>query len=178
MFFDYTQRVPRHTLNGVKVVRSRAQVRLPFTDNDLIDFSLIVPPGYHFNRYLMRLAFINSYPGLAQTPISDTGLPMVSCSRDIFLRTKQLIQWHVNNRAGKRFSWPTKRPYKDYNNWFRTILRPWVEDTLLSQNSLDRGYFNSQYIQNLVHNHMNGEDHTVKLGALLSLELWHKQFID
>jgi len=178
LFFDYTQRVPRHTLNGVKVVRSKAQVRLPFADNDFVNFSLVVPPGYHYQRQLMRLAFTQNYPKLAQTPISDTGLPMVSCSRDIVLRTKQLVQWHINNRGGNRFSWPTRRPYKDYNNWFRTILRPWVEDNLLSQKSLERGYFNSEYIRQLVQTHMDGEDHTITLGALLSLELWHQQFID
>lgn len=178
LYFDFTQRVPRHTLNGVKVVRSRAQVRLPFADNDFVDFSIRVPPGYQYKRQLMRLAFIQNYPNLAQTPISDTCLPMVSCSRDIILRTKQLLQWHVNNRVGNRVSWPVKRPYKDYNNWFRTILRSWVEDTLLSQKSLRRGYFNPEYVHQLVQNHMKGTDNTVQLGALLSLELWHQQFID
>ena len=74
--------------------------------------------------------------------------------------------------------WPTRRPYKDYANWFRTILRPWVESTLLNQNSLQRGYFNPDYIINLVNEHMSGVDRTVNLGALLTLELWHQQFID
>jgi asparagine synthase (glutamine-hydrolysing) len=178
LYFDYTQRVPRHTLNGVKVVRSRAQVRLPFADNDLVDFSLIVPPGYHYKRQLIRLAFINAFPYLAKTPVSDTGLPMVSCSRDLILRTKQLVKWHVNNRLGNKIHWPTRQPYKDYNNWFRTILRPWVEKLLLSNECLERGYFRPEYLQNLISDHMLGKDNTVKLGAMLSLELWHKENID
>ena len=51
LYFDYTQRVPRHTLNGVSVTRSKAMFGLPFADNDFVDFSLIVPPGYHYHRH-------------------------------------------------------------------------------------------------------------------------------
>ncbi len=175
LFFDFTQRVPRHTMNGVMVARSRAVVRLPFADNDLVDFSLTIPPGYHFGRHLMRLAFTQSYPDLAKIPVSDTGLPMISCARDLLLRTKQFLQWHVNQRG---IDWPTRRPYKDYANWFRGVLRPWVEGTLLSDSSLNRGYIKPEYIRNLVSGHMAGDDHTIKLGQLLSLELWHRHYID
>ncbi|HBX68966.1 MAG TPA: hypothetical protein DEH25_06200 [Chloroflexi bacterium] len=178
LYFDFTQRVPRHTLNGVKVVRSRSLVRLPFADNDLIEFSLTIPPGFQYERQLMRLAFLQTFPKLAQIPISDTNLPMVACARDIFLRSKQLAQWHVNQRAGKWINWPNRRPYKDYANWFRTLMHPWIEETLLNPQSLERGYFKPEYVRNLVNTHMAGQDQTIKLGQLLSIELWHKQFID
>ena len=44
--------------------------------------------------------------------------------------------------------------------------------------SLDRGYFAPAYIRNLVAEHMAGCDHARRIGALLTLELWHRQFID
>lgn len=175
LYYDFKQRVPRHTLNGVIVARSRALVRLPFGDNDLVDYSLTIPPGYHFGRHLMRLAFLQSYPELAKIPLTDTGLPMISCARDLLLRAKQFAQWHANKRG---FNWPTRRPYKDYNNWFRTVLRSWVESTLLSESSLDRGYLKPEYIRHLVNSHMAGEDQTIRLGQLMTLELWHRQYID
>jgi asparagine synthase (glutamine-hydrolysing) len=76
-----------------------------------------------------------------------------------------------------RLAGPYARPYKDYNLWFRTILRPWIEQTLLNPTALGRGYFNPDYLRRLVAEHMAGADYAVRLGALMSLELWHQQFI-
>ena len=64
LYFDITQRVPRHTLNGVAVTRSRAIVRSPFSDSDLLDFSLTIPPGYQFNRHLINSLLFNPFQPL------------------------------------------------------------------------------------------------------------------
>jgi asparagine synthase (glutamine-hydrolysing) len=178
LYFDMTQRVPRMTLNGVEVMRSFAPVRLPFCDNDLYDFTTRVPPGYLFERRLSARAFSEAHPDLAKVPIAGDGLPMIACSREIMARAWKLAQWHLRNRGLHRLAGPYARPYKDYNLWFRTILRPWVEETLLSPQALGRGYFNPDYLRNLVSEHMAGANHAVRLGAFLSLELWHRQFID
>lgn len=178
LYFDLTQRVPRMTLHGVEVVRSRAVVRLPFCDNDLVEFSLRVPPGMQFNRHLITRAFSEAYPHLAKIPNTATGLPYIACGRDLALRARQLLRWHLQSRGLGKLAGPDRRPYKDYNNWFRTALRGWVEETLLSPKALDRPYYQANYIRELVAEHMAGANHAVKLGALLSLELWHRQFID
>ncbi len=179
LYFDLTQRVPRMTLNGVEVVRSRLDVRLPFADADLLDFSLSLPPGYLFERYLVRSVFSESFPRYSKVPVSDTGLPMISCASDIVLRARKMVRWHLNNSRFPWLSLPERRPYKDYRTWFRTVLRSWVEETLLAPSSLQRGYFKPGAIKRLVSDHLEGRvDHTVRLGALLSLEIWHRQFLD
>lgn len=178
LYFDLTQRVPRMTLNGVEVARNRAMIRLPFCDNDLVEFALTIPPGLQFERYLITAAFISAYPQLAKIPVTGTGLPMVSCAREIRIRAQRLARWHLDKVGLSRLAGVEGRPYKDYTSWFRTVLRAWLEDTLLSKRSLERGYFNPAYIRWLVEEHLNGADHTVRLGALLTIELWHKQFID
>lgn len=178
IYFDYYQRVPRMTIKGVEVARSRTIVRLPFGDNDLVEFSLTVPPGLLYQRRLMKNAFIKAFPKLAQVPVTETNLPMMSCMRDVVMRASEVIRWHLNARGFSLISQNTKRPYSDYNNWFRGVLRGWVENILLSEQCLQRGYFNSDYLKKTVDEHMQGANHKVKLGALLSLELWHRQFID
>ncbi|OGO36006.1 MAG: hypothetical protein A2W35_14945 [Chloroflexi bacterium RBG_16_57_11] len=178
LYFDMTQRVPRMTLHGVEVMRSYAPVRLPFCDNDLYDFTLRVPPGYLFERRLIARAFSEAHPALAKVPIAGSGMPMIACSREITARAWKLAQWHLRNHGLSRLAGPYARPYKDYNLWFRTLLRPWVEETLLNPTALGRGYFNPDYLRKLVGAHMAGAEHAVRLGAFLSLELWHKQFID
>jgi len=178
LYYGLTQRVPRMALNGVEVMRSYAPVRLPFCDNDLFDFALRVPPGYLFERKLSIQAFSESHPALAKVPISGDGLPLIACSREVRLRAWKLAQWHLRNHGLSRLAGPYARPYKDYNLWFRTILRQWVEETLLNPIALGRGYFNPDYLRKLVAEHMVGANHAMRLGAFLSLELWHRRFID
>jgi asparagine synthase (glutamine-hydrolysing) len=178
LYFDMTQRVPRMTLNGVEVMRSYAPVRLPFCDNDLYEFTTRVPSGYLFERRLIARAFSEAHPALAKVPIAADGMPMIACTREIKARAWKLVQWHLRNRGLHKLAGPYARPYKDYNLWFRTLLRPWVEETLLSPVALGRGYFNPDYVRKLVADHMAGANHAVRLGAFLSVELWHRQFID
>jgi len=178
VYFDFRQRVPRMTLRGVEVVRSKMDVRLPFADNDLVEFSLQLPPGLRYERRLQRNTFIRKFPKLAQIPSADTGLPMMMCAREVYLRGLQLTRWHLRARGLGRLAGPDKRPYKDYNLWFGTVLRNWVEETLLNTKSLNRGYFRPEFIRKIVSEHMTGTNHAVRIGALLSLELWHQIYLD
>jgi asparagine synthase (glutamine-hydrolysing) len=178
LYFDLTQRVPRMTLNGVEVARTRAVVRLPFSDNDLIDFALTVPPGFLFERYLPKAALVAMFPELAGIPIASTGRPLRANARDLVAQVKTLLSWHLKKRGLGHLAPGERRPYKDYERWFRTVLRSWVEQILLDRRTLDRGYFRPDYVRALVDAHMHGDRHAVRLGALLTIELWHRQFVD
>jgi asparagine synthase (glutamine-hydrolysing) len=95
------------------------------------------------------------------------------------MRLNSQVRWRLRD-AGLRWIPPAEqsRPYADYHTWFRTTLRSWVEDILLDRRTLERGYFDPAYIRNLVAGHMAGSNHATRLGALISLELWHRQFLD
>jgi asparagine synthase (glutamine-hydrolysing) len=63
--------------------------------------------------------------------------------------------------------------------WFRRELKDYVRDILLSQRSLQRGYFRQEFIAQLIQQHSDGKmNHGYRLWNLLSLELWHQVFID
>ena len=178
LFFDLRQRVPRMTIKGVEVVRNRAAVRLPFCDNDLVEFTTRIPPGYHDKRFLITEAFTRTYPQLAKIPCTPTNLPLMNCVRNIYIQGVQLSQWHLRNAGLGRLAGPQSRKYQDYNNWFRTILKNWVEEILLSPVALERGYYKPEYVRNLFAEHLAGANYTVQLGALISIELWHRMYID
>jgi len=178
VYFDYRQRVPRMTLKGVEVARSEAVVRLPFADNDLVEFSLRLPPGLRYERRLQKNAFIRAFPKLAQVTSTETGLPMMSCFQDVLLRGREVIRWHLESRGLSRLAGPARRPYADYNLWFRTTLYKWVEKTLLSPRAMERGYFNPDQVRQIVSDHKAGADYTTLIGALMSIELWHCMYID
>lgn len=178
LYFDLTQRVPRMTLNGVEVARRQGIVRLPFGDNDLLDFALTVPPGLLFERHLPKAALITHFPTLARVPIAGTGRPLAACFRDVAVQFRDVMAWHFQRAGVGRLIERRRRPYKDYNGWFRTLLRPWVEETLLRPQALGRGYFNPDFVRGLVAEHMAGTNHGVRIGALMTLELWHRQNLD
>jgi asparagine synthase (glutamine-hydrolysing) len=62
--------------------------------------------------------------------------------------------------------------------WFRGELRGLVLDTVLSTEARTRGYFRTDALERLVHDHVEGRaDHTHRLWALLMLELWHREVV-
>ena len=64
-------------------------------------------------------------------------------------------------------------------HWFRHELHDMAHDLLLSDRSLNRGYFNTTVIPQMLNQHCRGhEDHSDHLWNLLVLELWHRTFID
>lgn len=176
--FDLRQRQRRLTLNGVKLVRSKAVVRAPFYDNDLLDFMLKIPQGYRLERYLFKRAFIQAFPDLAKPPYTETGYPMVPCRRELMMKVDEYTRWRLRSAGIKWISAQQKRPYAAYNQWLRKDLKEWSEGILSSQRFIQRGYFNQLYIQNLLKEHYDGRDHYKRLGALISVELWHQQFVD
>jgi asparagine synthase (glutamine-hydrolysing) len=63
--------------------------------------------------------------------------------------------------------------------WFRTDLKDFLYEILLSESSISRGYFKPEVIENMLNQHIEKRaDYTFQLWALLMLELWHKRFID
>ena len=63
--------------------------------------------------------------------------------------------------------------------WFRTSLREFASDILLSSRALDRGYFDAKNLRRYFDDHVNGRfERGQQLWALLMLELWHRAYID
>src|SRR5437868_394237 len=63
--------------------------------------------------------------------------------------------------------------------WFRGPLRELLCDSLLSNRSLARGYFQPTELKRLVNEHLTSHaDHTYPLWSLLMLELWHQELLD
>lgn len=63
------------------------------------------------------------------------------------------------------------------SHWFRTELKELSRDVLLSDASVQRGYFRPDGVRRLIELHESGrEDHGHQLWALVTLELWHQRF--
>ena len=64
-------------------------------------------------------------------------------------------------------------------SWFRGPLRELLADTLLSEQSKQRGYFRPEEVQRLVSEHLEEkEDHSARLWSLVMLEMWHREVVE
>lgn len=79
---------------------------------------------------------------------------------------------HLLHRKKMGFAVPLDR-------WFRGELRDMTADILLDARARQRGYFKPETVSRLLDEHVRGiARHHTKLWALLTLELWHRTFID
>lgn len=63
--------------------------------------------------------------------------------------------------------------------WFRESLRDYAAEVLLDPGTLARGYFRPATLRRLLDEHISGQrNHGQRLWTLLTLEWWHRLFID
>lgn len=61
--------------------------------------------------------------------------------------------------------------------WFRGPLKPFLRETLLSPNALNRRYFEPRVVERYVNEHLQHKrDWGYRLWALVMLELWHQSY--
>jgi len=78
----------------------------------------------------------------------------------------------IINRKKAGFSAPVRA-------WLVRDLREMVEDLLSESNIRTRGYFQYKAVRRLIDDNLSGrEDNSLKVFQLMTLELWHRAFID
>ncbi len=96
-----------------------------------------------------------------------------NCGKYILKRAfADLVPAAVLNRPKQGFVVPIAR-------WFRGELKEYLQEVLLDDGTLRRGYFCRPVIERLIQDHVVGlHDHSRRLWALLCFELWHRQVLD
>ncbi len=62
--------------------------------------------------------------------------------------------------------------------WFRSDLKGFIQEILLSDEFIKRGFFNKEFIEKLLADHISHkQNNSHKIWALLNFELWHRMFI-
>ncbi|MBU1087429.1 MAG: asparagine synthase (glutamine-hydrolyzing) [Candidatus Omnitrophica bacterium] len=63
--------------------------------------------------------------------------------------------------------------------WFREELKDYARDILMDKTSINRGYFQADYLKQILAEHAAGlMDNGYKIWTLLMFELWAREFID
>ncbi len=63
--------------------------------------------------------------------------------------------------------------------WLRSRLKPALDEYLSPEHIRERGYFRPEAVEGMIRDHMNARrDYSLHLWALISLEAWHRQYLD
>jgi asparagine synthase (glutamine-hydrolysing) len=82
-----------------------------------------------------------------------------------------LLPPEIINRGKEGFSIPIK-------NWLREELRPMMLDLLAPARMRRDGFFNTDFVQRLVNEHLQGvENHSHRLWALMVFSIWRDQYL-
>lgn len=65
-----------------------------------------------------------------------------------------------------------------YGSWLANGMKSWVHDVLLDREALNRGYFNRSSIEDLLRQNQSAGRYSKEIFSLLTLELWHREFVD
>jgi asparagine synthase (glutamine-hydrolysing) len=72
-----------------------------------------------------------------------------------------------------------RHKFYHYRVWYRDALARFVRDTLLDSVALSRPYVERRAVEAIVNGHLRGgRNHTLEIHRLLTLELFHRLFVD
>ena len=154
MAVDVASYLPYDLLVKVDItsMANSLEARSPFLDHEVMEFAARLPVRMKLrggrSKYLLKRAFAEGKAG------DRAILPAENASR---------------SKMG--FGVPI-------GEWLRGQLRTFLESTLLSAESLNRGYFRPEVLRTLVADHTSGRaEHGSKLWTLLMLELWQTTIV-
>lgn len=166
---DYITRALWFELNtflpGILCVEDRVsmshslEVRVPFLDNDLVDFALTVPNEY-------RIAGLASH--------GANGFRLEAATGKQLLRTAMAPVLPGETVAEKKqgFSPPD-------DNWYRGPNLRYIQEILLDERTLSRGWFAPGELRRVVDEHCSGRaNHRLLIWSMLCLEWMQRLMLD
>jgi asparagine synthetase B (glutamine-hydrolysing) len=174
-------RWPRSASWGAILSRTQVETRSPYSDNDFCDLICRVPARWRTDRQMQLAVLKRARPDLARVPWANTGLPASISTPKVVLamRAYYRARREIASLTGGRIPAVLPRERAYHAQWYRTMLRPWLEGILLNERTLARGYYDREGLHALIQEHMTGRhDRSLQFGLLLTFELWNRLFID
>lgn len=119
-----------------------------------------------------------------RSPFLDHEVVELAVGMPLRLKLRGGTHKWILRRAFADFLEPVRRRAKagfgiPLGAWFRGGWRTMLQDVLLDDSTLGRGYFRPDTVRRLISEHHTGRfDHGERLWTLLCLEWWHRRYID
>ncbi|MBK7141058.1 MAG: asparagine synthase (glutamine-hydrolyzing) [bacterium] len=150
-------------LHGILVIEDKLSMahslesRVPFLDNALVDFAMKLP-----SKYLINTEW-------SEAVKSDANLSGKYLLRQAM---KGILPNDIIENRKQGFSAPDQ-------SWYMKQLVDYIRSTILSPQALDRGYFQKDYLEKVIDDHVSGRvNHRLLIWSLLSFEHWNRLFLD
>lgn len=150
-------------LHGILVIEDKLSMahslesRVPFLDNELVDFTTTIPVQYLLNGHWIEAA---------KKDVNLSGKYVLRRAMEGLL-PREIIE---NRKQG--FSAPDQ-------SWYMQHLVNYIRGIILSERSLERGYFQKAALSRILEEHISGTvNHRLLIWSLLSFEWWNRIFID
>jgi asparagine synthase (glutamine-hydrolysing) len=160
-------------LHGLLVVEDKIsmahslETRVPFLDNDLVDFACRLPPEYKL-RYLEQV----NQPVDENEPGKRLRYDSKNQDGKLILRDamKRVIPPDITGRGKQGFSAPDA-------SWFRGESIDYVNNLLLNKRARIYEFLNPEFISTRLQEHSSGShNHRLFIWSLLSFEWWLRRF--
>lgn len=161
-------------LHGLFVVEDKLSMahslesRVPFMDNDLVDFAMRIPPRYK----LKNLGYSSALGGDEPAEKLKSAMQPTADGKLILRQALQrLIPASVTGRTKQGFSAPDA-------SWFRGESIDYVNRFLRDKRAGIYAYLNPSYVENILDSHSSGKvNHRLLIWSLLSFEWWLRKFL-
>jgi asparagine synthase (glutamine-hydrolysing) len=181
---------------------SQLVVRTPYSDRDLVEFLLKAPQGILQGHRVQKFIADRNDPSSVLIP-SDKGEYVKT--GDVFLNAKlssisflfRLLATldraylhpdvpHICTRLDPLMRWTRlERTFLGYSNlvsyriWIKNELRDFVRGILSDERTLSRSYLDPAFVKQMTADHFgNRANYTREIGKIVSLEIWHRLFVD
>ncbi len=141
--------------------------RVPFLDNDLVDFAQRIPIGHKLTNF-ERIKRIdeNETRKLRRYQATSDGKNVLRQAMS------DILPADILKRKKQGFSAPDE-------SWYRGESLAYVKETLLNKRASYRDFINPHYVKRVVEEHAAGrKNHRLLLWSFLSFEWWCKIFLD
>ncbi len=152
-------------------------------DDRLVDFYIKLPSWLKPSRTFLIEYFKIKFPDLAKIAYQATGVDLYhkpSMFKLKYRMYKYKIRYYLERLSRGQLILYNMNNYLHFNQWYRSHkkIRKYFEEILLDKKTINRGYYNKDYLEYLLTRQRKGGDSFYVLSSLLSFEIFNRLFID
>jgi len=188
LMFTIIEECRHHWGGKLAMENAMILVRTPFTDKDVVELTLRLPPGMAMDHRLQHFVIRKNSDVLGSIP-TNRGLIVDSSDRRMVLWARFFKLWFFLSTVANSGRVPpflrldrtflSNNATAKYRSWLRAELRDYVHEMVLDRKTLSREFFDENVLRSMVRDHVERKkDYWYEIVKVISFELFLRQFVD
>lgn len=167
-----TQRLRRETALSLVQFGTQVETRLPLLDGGFVDALFAAPVALRVGDRIQTHLITRRQPAFLNVVNANTGVRLGA-------RPLATSLGRLRMKVLRKLGVPGYRSYEKMGLWLRRELRPLVENLVLGDRSLSRGFFRPDVVRRIAAEHFAVRaNHTYLLLVLMVFEMGQRLFFD